>query len=85
MNGHAAMLQVGDDTGWRNQSLQILSDGGAERACFRHTRFSPSSGQFVNTGLRCSENGQPSGYFGVGDDTGWIDQRLSVQLGGQQP
>src|SRR5262245_61661963 len=65
-------IPLGDDTGWRNQTLQILNYS-PTNVCFKHTRFSSSSG-LVDTDWVCSRNGMPSRVVGIGDDTGWRGQ-----------
>lgn len=70
-------ITLGDDSGWRDQTLSILSSSNGT-ACFRHQRYSPSHGP-SETGLVCSDNSNPNSAW-IGDDTGYRRQRLSVLL-----
>jgi hypothetical protein len=71
-------IGLGDDTGWTNQSLQILNYSSTP-VCFRHTRYSPTSHGTADTGLVCSKNGLASDPVGIGDDTGWVNQQLQLR------
>lgn len=72
-------LFMNDDTGWKNQRLRILSDGG--RACFQHQRWSPGGG-LADTEWVCSARGDASPYVEIGDDSGYRDQKLRVRWDG---
>lgn len=82
-NGHLSpWIPLGDDTGWRDQHLQILSSS-PEPACFRHTRAGSSG--ISETGLVCSSNDDPSPWTWIGDDTGYRGQRISVMVDTPRP
>jgi hypothetical protein len=70
-------LWLGDDTGWSDQQLQILSTSN-ETACFRYS--SQGSRGLYSTGLICSSNNQPSNWAWIGDDTGYRAQRLQIRI-----
>jgi hypothetical protein len=76
----SADLNLGDDTGWKNQTLQLIAEGDTA-VCFRHTRWSSTNGT-VNTGWQCSDDGIPSDLMKIGDDTGWKNQTLHVMVNG---
>src|SRR6266540_2928682 len=82
-NRHASNeLNLGDDTGWRNQRL-AFSYQGAGRVCIRF-RARGSAG-WTETPWRCSQDGQMSPWLQLGDDTGWRDQHLQILSSSSEP
>lgn len=67
---------VGDDTGYRDQKLRIRWAGPGQ-LCARFFHRSPVYGP-QETGFVCSSDNSPSAWLGLGDDTGYKDQRLQL-------
>jgi len=80
----SASINLGDDTGWTQQTLQVRTDSPTP-VCIRHTRWSISwENPFnpvytpIDTGMACSSSGRESRLIYIGDDTGWRDQSLWI-------
>jgi hypothetical protein len=72
-DGHESFaLNIGDDTGWRNQQL----------AFWYHAR---GSSGWVETPWQCSVDGHLSPWIQLGDDTGWRDQALQIVSSSNEP
>jgi hypothetical protein len=70
-------LWIGDDTGYRDQTLTVIAYGGAE-VCLRFTAIN-SRGRVHDRGWVCSSDGRPSRQLWIGDDTGYRNQNLSIR------
>lgn len=73
-------IWLGDDTGYRNQGLEILSRGGDTEVCFRHKKRGVRG--LIDSNLVCSKDNTPSQRYVIGDDTGYRDQSIELVIRG---
>ncbi|MEO1280140.1 MAG: hypothetical protein AAFV69_00240 [Pseudomonadota bacterium] len=73
-------IHLGDDTGWKNQTLQASIDGPGS-ICIRQTRVN-DLGQTADSEWKCALDGTQSETIVLGDDTGWRKQTFFLKADG---
>nr|CAJ31147.1 hypothetical protein 42c90036 [uncultured sulfate-reducing bacterium] len=68
---------VGDDSGYRDQKLRIMSEGEYE-VCIKHTRVGRRG--LLDSGWVCSANGYESDWVTLSADQGYRKQQLKLKI-----
>ncbi len=70
----SAWIALGDDTGFKEQRLRIVSTNRRQQLCLRFNNGHGWSNKV------CSKDDVPSKYLGIGDDTGYRTQTLELSV-----
>jgi hypothetical protein len=73
----SSVIRLGDDDGQGGQTLRLFTTS-AHRLCMRHQAYSPDPYGWTDTGWQCAEKGRTSPPMFLGDDSGWIHQKLQI-------
>lgn len=70
-------LWIGDDSGYRQQKLQVVT-GGSDALCIRYSRVGRRGSE--DSDWACSRDGEESPWVMLGNDSGYQNQRLGIKL-----